>query len=183
MRALRTPFLLSLALLAVPLVAERASAQVIFAPRRAFGFGLSNWYWPSFGGPWYGGYPGGYGGYPGYGYGGYPGYGYGGYDGWYPYGYGATFAPYQYTPLTVAYASSRGTYIPSQTYRSNYISATPYNEPSFVRPASYANTYYSSAEDAGGVRAAGYFNGNGRARPASYDSYPGWPPYYGPYCW
>ena len=41
-------------------------------------------------GPWYGGYPHGWGGYPGYGWGGYPGYGWGGYGG---YGWGG-YPPY-----------------------------------------------------------------------------------------
>jgi hypothetical protein len=178
MRAVRSPLLLTLALLALPLVAGRTHAQVsLFVPfrRPVVQPFFSNWSYPSMS---YG-YPGGYGGY----YGGYNGL-YGGMD---PYGYGATFAPYQYSLIPVAYASTGGTYIPSATYlRRNYVSATPYTEPGFVRPAAFTNDYYSSAiaEEFGSVRAASNFNGERRGRPAYYDTYPVFPPfYYGPYCW
>src|SRR6202030_2153662 len=105
-----TSVFLVLALLALPPFASPAAAQFrafgpfgrgIFGP--AFGFPFSSGYYPGFYGPGYGyGYP--YGGYGG-GFGNY----YGGYD---PYGYGATFTPYSTYAIPVAYASSRGTYIP-----------------------------------------------------------------------
>src|SRR3982074_3786252 len=116
MRAIRTPLLLTLALLALPLVAGPSHAQIFVPFRRPIVQSFApNWYYPSMS---YG-YPGGYGGY------------YGGYDGVYgglhPYGYGATVGPYQYSLIPVAYASTRGTYIPPATYtRRNYVSATPY---------------------------------------------------------
>src|SRR5947209_9267937 len=130
MRALRTSVILSLALLALPLVASRASAQVFFRPFNrgifgpAFSFPFSSWSYPGFYGSGYGyGFP--YGGYSGY---------YGGFD---PYGYGATFAPYNIYPVAVSYASSKGTYTPRATYaaRTKYVSPTPYTEPGLVRPA------------------------------------------------
>ena len=151
MRVVRTTLILSLALLTLSLFASRASAQFFFRPfnRGIFGpgfsFPFSSGYYPGFYGPGYGyGFP--YGGYSGY---------YGGFD---PYGYGASFAPYSTYPIPVAYASSKGTYIPRATYaaRTNYVSPTPYTEPSFVRPVSYTNSYYSSEVDAASVRTAAY---------------------------
>lgn len=176
MRAVRTTVVLSLALLTFSLAASRASAQVrlftpfnrgIFGP--AFSFPFSSGYYPGFYGPGYGyGFP--YGGYSG---------NYGGFD---PYGYGATFAPYSIYPIPVAYASSRGTYTPRATYaaRTNYVSPTPYTEPSFVRPAGYVNTYYSSEEDATSIRTAAYSSESVAFRPHYFPTT--YMFFYGPIC-
>jgi len=166
MRAVRTTVFLSLALLTLPLFASPAAAQFrAFGP---FGRGI---FGPAFGFPFSYGYPGFYG--PGYGYG-YP---YGGYD---PYGYGATFTPYSTYAIPVAYASSRGTYIPRATYaaRTNYVSPTPYTEPSFTRPAAYTDGY-SEAEGAG-IRRAAYTNDAGTFRPHYFPTT--YIFFYGPFC-
>ena len=179
MRAVRPILFVSLVLLILPLTASHAHAQRRVPVARTRGAFVAPFLFPGF-------FPGLYG--PGFGWGS-PAYfsGFGGYNpGYNPYGYDASWAPYQYTLIPVANASTAGTYVPRSTYtRTNYISPTPYAEPSFIRPVGYPNTYYSSAmaEDWDNIRAAAYFSDNRAARPGYRYNPQGYaPPYYGPYC-